>query len=164
MAAWKNKLYFFDYKNFQKCINIGKKDYSVQHTHSIYANILLLLLSNIDLQIGTCFSNGEGNGNPPVFLPGKFHGQRNLEGCSPWGCKESDTTEQLPHTHAFPKTYLFYLFFCLLCFILNKNCVSGLLKSLHKHHLNSYVTFHGLLYHYSIFRHSGCFQKLYNYK
>ena len=96
MAAWKNKLYFFDYKNFQKCINIGKKDYSIQHTHSIYANILLLLLSNIVLQIGTCFSNGEGNGNPPVFLPGKFHGQRNLEGCSPWGCKESDTTE---HSH-----------------------------------------------------------------
>ena len=21
----------------------------------------------------------------PVFLPGKFHGQRSLEGCSPWG-------------------------------------------------------------------------------
>ena len=31
----------------------------------------------------------------PVFLPGKLHGQRNLEGCSPWGRKESDTTEQL---------------------------------------------------------------------
>ena len=23
----------------------------------------------------------------PVFLPGKFHGQRSLEGYSPWGCK-----------------------------------------------------------------------------
>ena len=31
----------------------------------------------------------------PVFLPGKFHGQRSLEGFSPWGHKESDTTEQL---------------------------------------------------------------------
>ena len=29
----------------------------------------------------------------PVFLPGEFHGQRNLAGYSPWGCKESDTTE-----------------------------------------------------------------------
>ena len=29
----------------------------------------------------------------PVFLPGKFHGQRSLVGCSPWGHKESDTTE-----------------------------------------------------------------------
>ena len=29
----------------------------------------------------------------PVFLPGKFHGQRSLAGCSPGGCKELDTTE-----------------------------------------------------------------------
>ena len=29
----------------------------------------------------------------PVLLPGKFHGQRSLVGYSPWGCKESDTTE-----------------------------------------------------------------------
>ena len=31
----------------------------------------------------------------PVLLPGKFHGQRSLVGYSPWGRKESDTTEQL---------------------------------------------------------------------
>ena len=31
----------------------------------------------------------------PVFLPGEAHGQRNLAGYSPWGHKESDTTEQL---------------------------------------------------------------------
>ena len=31
----------------------------------------------------------------PVFLPEKAHGQRNLVGYSPWGRKESDTTEQL---------------------------------------------------------------------
>ena len=29
----------------------------------------------------------------PIFLPGKFHRQRSLVGCSPWGCKELDTTE-----------------------------------------------------------------------
>ena len=29
----------------------------------------------------------------PIFLPGKSHGQRSLAGCSPRGCKESDTTE-----------------------------------------------------------------------
>ena len=29
----------------------------------------------------------------PVFLPGEFHGQRSLTGHSPWGLKESDTTE-----------------------------------------------------------------------
>ena len=31
----------------------------------------------------------------PVFLPGKFHGQRSLAGYSSWGCKESGTIEQL---------------------------------------------------------------------
>ena len=30
-----------------------------------------------------------------MFLPGKSHGHTRLEGYSPWGCKESDTTEQL---------------------------------------------------------------------
>ena len=30
----------------------------------------------------------------PVLLPGKSHGQRSLVGCSPWGRKESDTTER----------------------------------------------------------------------
>ena len=29
------------------------------------------------------------------ILPGEFHGQRSLAGYSPWGRKESDTTEQL---------------------------------------------------------------------
>ena len=42
-------------------------------------------------------SPGEGKGNPLqlVFLPGEFHGQRSLVGCSPWGHKEPDTTERL---------------------------------------------------------------------
>ena len=30
----------------------------------------------------------------PVLLPGKSHGQRSLEGCSPWGRWGSDTTER----------------------------------------------------------------------
>ena len=34
----------------------------------------------------------------PVLLPGKSHGWRSLVGCSPWGRKESDTTEQF-HFH-----------------------------------------------------------------
>ena len=29
----------------------------------------------------------------PVFLPGKFHGQRSLAGYSPWCHEELDTTE-----------------------------------------------------------------------
>ena len=34
----------------------------------------------------------------PVFLPGESHGQRSLVGYSPWGDKESDTTEATCHT------------------------------------------------------------------
>ena len=34
----------------------------------------------------------------PVLLPGKSHGWRSLEGCSPWGRWGSDTTEHL-HFH-----------------------------------------------------------------
>ena len=39
---------------------------------------------------GSGRSSGEGNGNPE-----KSHGQRSLVGYSPWGGKESDTTEWL---------------------------------------------------------------------
>ena len=44
----------------------------------------------------------------PVFLPEKSHGQRSLEGYSPKGCKELDTTEWLcTHTYCLmPKTVL----------------------------------------------------------
>ena len=36
-----------------------------------------------------------------AFLPGKYHRQRSLAGYSPWGCRESDTTEQLSmNTHS----------------------------------------------------------------
>ena len=53
----------------------------------------------------------------PVFLPGKFHGQRSLEGYSPWGLKESDRTWQQSnnnrvykivcshHLHLIPKDF-----------------------------------------------------------
>ena len=41
-------------------------------------------------------SPGEGAWqSTPVFLSGESHEQRSLEGYSPWGCKESDTTEWL---------------------------------------------------------------------
>ena len=38
----------------------------------------------------------------PVFFPCKFHGQRHVTGYSPWGPKESDTTERLS-VHTQPK-------------------------------------------------------------
>ena len=34
----------------------------------------------------------------PAFLPEKFHGQRSLVGCSPWGHKELDMTEHMVHS------------------------------------------------------------------
>ncbi|CAI9180043.1 unnamed protein product [Rangifer tarandus platyrhynchus] len=36
----------------------------------------------------------------PVFLPGESHGPRSLVGYSPWGRRESDTTE---HAHRRPR-------------------------------------------------------------
>ena len=51
---------------------------------------------------------GNGSKDPrkwpptPAFLPGEFHEQRCLVSYSPWGCKESDTTEDMyvrAHTH-----------------------------------------------------------------
>ena len=45
------------------------------------------------------YNNGRRQWHPtPVLLPGKSHGWRGLVGCSPWGHKESDTTELL-HFH-----------------------------------------------------------------
>ena len=35
----------------------------------------------------------------PAFLPGEFHGQRNLVGYSPWGHKESAMTEHINTQH-----------------------------------------------------------------
>ena len=37
----------------------------------------------------------EGMATHSSILPGKSHGQRSLVGYSPWGCKESDTTERI---------------------------------------------------------------------
>ena len=37
----------------------------------------------------------KGMATQPSILPGVVHGQKSLAGYSPWGCKESDTTESL---------------------------------------------------------------------
>ena len=43
-------------------------------------------------RLGRC--PGVGNGNPTlIFLLGESHGQRNLEGYSPWRHTESDSSE-----------------------------------------------------------------------
>ena len=43
-----------------------------------------------------------------MLLPGKFHGLRSLVGYSPWGGKESDTTEQLHFHFSLSKPFPFY--------------------------------------------------------
>ena len=40
----------------------------------------------------------KGMATTSVFLPGEYYGQRNLVGYSPWGHKESDTTEAIKHS------------------------------------------------------------------
>ena len=60
-----------------------------------------LLFCLLNLNIILCillYSTEKAMAPPPVLSPGKSHGQRSLVGCSPWGHKESDTTEQL-HFH-----------------------------------------------------------------
>ena len=42
----------------------------------------------------------------PVFLPGKYHGQRNLVGYSPWGHKESGMTERQTLSLHFTSYYI----------------------------------------------------------
>ena len=47
---------------------------------------------------------GEGMATTPVFLPGESHGQRSLEGYSPWGCKELDKTKTSDYEYSFMHT------------------------------------------------------------
>ena len=46
----------------------------------------------------------------PVFLPGEFHEMRSLVGCNPWGCKESDITEQLTLSLHFSEVQLPFVY------------------------------------------------------
>jgi len=44
-----------------------------------------------------------------VFLSGEFHGEGSLVSYSPWGCKESDITEQLTHIYMCIYIYIYNL-------------------------------------------------------
>ena len=99
----------------------------------------------------TYFSPGEGNGNPlQLFLPGEFHGQRSLADYSPWGCNESETTEQLVYiyiTHIYIShicvcieyihTYVYIPFLCAPEInIINQLDLKKTQKVLFKHRIN----------------------------
>ena len=83
----------------------------------------------------------------PVFLPRESHGWRSLMGYSPWGCKESDTTERLHFTLTgfnlhFSDNVVEYLsvYTCcvLACFTWSHVCLS-LLPTLNQVYLFTYL-------------------------
>ena len=43
-------------------------------------------------EIATHSSGYSSENSSGILLPGEFYGQRNLEGCSPWGHRESGMT------------------------------------------------------------------------
>ena len=64
----------------------------------------------------------------PLLLPGKPHGRRSLVGCSPWGRKESDTTEGLHfHFHFFSNMYFCPFVILYVEFFLNMSKVTSIL-------------------------------------
>ena len=71
----------------------------------------------------------------PVFLPGRSHGQWSLVGYSPWGLKESDTTEWLSHFWGlelkltFSRLWLLLSFLILLAYLCSAFLVAQLVKN-----------------------------------
>ena len=62
-------------------------------------NIVNQLYSNLKRKRWICLDPRRRQWQPtPALLPGEPHEWRSLVGCSPWGHKESDTTERL-HFH-----------------------------------------------------------------
>ena len=61
--------------------------------------LTLSVCSDLGSNMGREDPMEKGMAPTPVFLPGQFHGQRSLVGYSPWGRRESDTTEQLTNAH-----------------------------------------------------------------
>ena len=48
----------------------------------------------------------------PAFLPGESHGQRSLAVYNSWGCRESDTAEQLTLSLSFSDLYTYLIDLC----------------------------------------------------
>ena len=80
-------------------------NFSLPHRHK--ASQVVLAVKNLPAMQETLQTWGPSLGQKdpleedmtshPVILPGESHGQRSLVGFSPWGHKESDTTERLTH-------------------------------------------------------------------
>ena len=87
---WIKKMWFvciYTFKYIYACIHIHRKEWNwvicgdidgTRDEHTEWSESEReRQISNINMYIG------EGNGTP--LLPGKFHGQKSLVGCSPWG-------------------------------------------------------------------------------
>ena len=79
----------------------GSRNFHFRITFSLVAQTVKRLSTmretGFDPQVGKMPWRREWQ-STPVLLPGESHGQRSLVGYSPWGRKESDTTERL-HFH-----------------------------------------------------------------
>ena len=64
----------------------------------VFESSLYILDTNLCQLCKLKFSKNFNRRVVDLLLPGESHGWRSLVGCSPWGCKESDMTEQL-HFH-----------------------------------------------------------------
>ena len=78
---------------------------SAEKSKEMWPNKLFFGLGHLGLIPGLGRSPGRKAWQAtPVFLPGESQRQRSLAGYSPWGHKESDTTERLSHP-SLPKNF-----------------------------------------------------------
>ena len=72
-------------------------------THSFWTSLVAQTVKNLGTwvrSLGREATLKEAVGTTPVFFPREFQRQRSLASYSPWSCKESDMTEQLPPPRA----------------------------------------------------------------
>ena len=75
-------------------------NYTELHTYPVWASQVALMVKNPSANAGQMQIPWRRLQRPtPVFLPGESHGQRSWVGYSPWGCKDSDTTEATKQAH-----------------------------------------------------------------
>ena len=91
--------YIFSFlRKLHTVVHSGSIDlhYHWQCTRALFSCQHLLIL--IFLMIASLIGRRRQWHPTPVLFPGRSHRRRSLEGCSPWGCWGSDTTEWL-HFH-----------------------------------------------------------------
>ena len=94
LVGWFNLPFFFP-TEVLRCIRI----YWIEMEWGTGASWLIMDEKNWWIKYGiqgvTEYISEKAMAPHSILLPGKSHGWRNLEGCSPWGRGEQDTTERL---------------------------------------------------------------------